>query len=93
MEITKTILVLLFILTTNTGCSIIGNKVGKSLDSGDSTRYEDKYTSKGAEADIAIIQAIFFSHDEEPEIDTRACKEPNTRQICTVKKGCWCEKT
>jgi len=93
MDILKTILALSFFIIANTGCTIIGNKVGKSLDSGDSTKYEDKYTEKGADADIEVIKAIFFSNHKEPEIDTRACKDPNTRQICTVKKGCWCEET
>ncbi len=94
METLRAISVLFFYVITITGCTVVGNKLGKSFDSGDSTRHEDKYTKKGASVDAAIIEAIFFSDDagHEHEADTGVCSEPGTRQICTAKKGCWCEK-
>ena len=88
----KNILILIISIFLH-GCSVIGNQLGEIVDeTTGEEKYQDKYTLEGLEEDIEIINEI-FTREEEEEFDNRACKEPGTHQVCTFKKGCWCEKT
>ncbi|MGD8912984.1 MAG: hypothetical protein PVJ68_09620 [Candidatus Thiodiazotropha sp.] len=88
----------LFLLPFLSGCSLIGAKIGKEVDRsifGDienKHKYESKYMVEGLEEDIEIIKEIFSKKESENKyIDPDPCKDINSIQICTLKKGCWCE--
>lgn len=78
------------------GCSVIGNELGEVVDKTtgeESNKYKRKYRVEGLKEDIEILKELFTKKKKEEESDSRACKEPHTRQVCTAIKGCWCEKT
>ncbi|MCG8489778.1 MAG: hypothetical protein MI756_20075 [Chromatiales bacterium] len=84
------------LLSVLSGCSLIGAKIGQKVDDsafGDAEnkhKYEAQYMVEGLEEDIAIIQAILAGPESE-YVDPDPCKDENSIQVCTVKKGCWCE--
>ena len=38
-----------------------------------------------------VDEAINKKNNEKEHVDNIACKEPNTRQVCSALKGCTCE--
>jgi hypothetical protein len=87
------ILVLFFI----SGCSVIGAELDKDIDRSKHRDTEhphkSRYFSKGLEADIEILRAILTQPEKEAPITVpNPCKSKGTFQVCSVKKGCWCER-
>lgn len=77
-------------------CAVVGNKLGKAVDrtmGNKNGKYEEKYTLEGLDIDILIMTAILTRKNKPEEHDKRACQEPDTYQICSAIKGCWCEKS
>jgi hypothetical protein len=79
-------------------CSFIGAKIGKEVDEsilGDDEnkhKYETQYMVEGLEEDIQIIKAIFADSEKVVEDnDPDPCKDINSIQVCSLRKGCWCE--
>jgi hypothetical protein len=89
-----------FIILLLPGCSLMGFMLGKEVDrfaaadSGDKHKYETQYMLEGMEIDIELARAIISQAEQEPAyiVDTGPCKEPDTTQVCSVRKGCSCEK-
>ena len=89
----------LIIIPLLSGCSVIGAEIGEEVDrsalgdSEDRHKYEAQYMVEGLETDVEIIKAILTKPEEEPPyIVDNQCKEKDTVQVCSAKKGCWCEK-
>jgi hypothetical protein len=85
------ILVLFFI----SGCSIIGAELDKDFnrDTVHPHKYESWYFFEGLETDIEILRAILTQPENEAPITVpNPCKSKGTFQVCSVKKGCWCEE-
>ncbi len=87
---------LLFVFLT--GCSLIGANIGKQVDKsifGDEEnphKYESQYMVEGLEEDIEVVKEIFGKTEKSNEyVDPDPCKDTNSIQVCTLKKGCWCE--
>lgn len=89
-----------FIILLLPGCSLVGYMVGKEVDrsalgdSVDKHKFETQYMLEGMEIDIEITKAILSQPEQEPVlvVDTGPCKEQDTIQVCSVKRGCSCEK-
>jgi hypothetical protein len=97
LAMTLKITYLLFFLFL-TGCSLIGAGIGKEVDNsifGDKEnrhKYESQYMAEGLEEDVEIIKEILRKSDKSNEyVDPDPCKAINSIQVCTLKKGCWCE--
>ena len=91
----RNIILLLFLSLI--GCSLIGHELGRAVDKATGeTNNENRTngTAEGLKLDAEMIEAFLNKRKKkEKEIDTRACTKPNTHQVCTASKGCWCEKT
>lgn len=85
--------IVIIILFSLMGCSIVGSQLGAAADKkSGKNKYKNKYAKEGLEIDIEILVGLFSTTKNLEQIDDRACKEPETHQVCTVSKGCWCEK-
>ncbi len=80
-------------------CSLIGAEIGEEVDrtiqrdTDDPHKYEADYFVEGLKTDIEIVKAILAKPEkEQPYVVPNPCKEEGTFQVCSVKKGCWCEK-
>lgn len=89
---------LFLVLSLLSGCSLIGAEIGKEVDrsiqsdTDDPHKYETQYFVEGLDTDIEIVKAIFTQPEkEQPYVVPDPCKDENTYQVCSVKKGCWCE--
>lgn len=94
----KNLIIYLLLPPILSSCSLLGAKIGKEVDDsafGDTEnkhKYEAQYMAEGLEEDVEIIKAIFSKAEKRPNyIDPDPCKEKDSIQVCTVKKGCWCE--
>ena len=91
------IIIFISILPLLSSCSIFGAMFGSAVDDsvlGDDenkSKYESQYMVEGLQEDVAFIKAM-LSSDEKEVVDERPCKPPETIQVCTLSKGCWCEK-
>jgi hypothetical protein len=80
------------------GCSLIGAELGEEVDEsslGDASRpqkYQAQYFEEGLEIDAEIIKALLHEPEvESPYVVDYPCKGGGRIQVCSVKKGCWCE--
>lgn len=74
------------------GCSLIGNQLGKAVDDGlNEDTYEDQYTREGLEADVEIARVLLAKDKTVPITEELACAEPRRQKVCSAAKGCWCE--
>jgi hypothetical protein len=94
----KPLIAFLFSLPFLPGCSLIGANIGKEVDKsifGDienKHKYESQYMVEGLEEDIEIIKEILGKTEKDNKyVDPNPCKDINSIQVCTFKKGCWCE--
>jgi hypothetical protein len=92
----KTIYLLIFPFLA--GCSLIGANIGKQVDKsiiGDEEnrhKYESQYMVEGLEEDIVILKEMLTKPNKSNKyVDPDPCKDTNSIQVCTLKKGCWCE--
>lgn len=86
----KAIINLTFIIFISLNLSACATVAGAILDGELGTTTDDGglFQDIGREVDEAINK----KHKKE-DVDNIACKEPNTRQVCSALKGCTCEKT
>jgi hypothetical protein len=96
----RRLMILIFIILLLPGCSLVGYMLGKEVDrsapgdSVDKHKFETQYMLEGLEIDIEITKAILSQPEQKPEfiVDTGPCKEQNAIQVCSIKRGCSCEK-
>jgi len=70
------------------GCSVIGEMADEIL-----VIKGAEFGALGSEIDSEIIQDILTTEETKEVPDNLACPEEGTRQVCTAKKGCWCEES
>jgi hypothetical protein len=80
------------------GCSLIGASIGKQVDKsifGDEEnrhKYESQYMVEGLEEDVVIFKEMLTKQNKsDAYVDSDPCKDTNSIQVCTLRKGCWCE--
>lgn len=95
----KTYIILILLFPLLTGCSLSGVLAGSKVDDSvygdteDPHKYKSQYMVEGLETDIEIIKAILHEPEKEPPfVVNDPCLEQNSVQVCSAKKGCWCEK-
>jgi len=88
-------LAFIIILLSITSCTLLGKAIDEKAEKKSGNPNDRSLESEGFSLDVQILKALLTTDEvkKEKEIDNRACKEPNTHQVCTASKGCWCEKT
>ena len=74
----------------NTGCSLIGNKLGEKVDNVlDEEKYADQYAKEGLEEDVKAIKAFLTPSKKNKEEWKDPWVEKQELQYCSQIPSCW----
>ena len=84
-------IILLFCATSlNIGCSLIGHKLGESVDKATGKdKYADQYSEEGLEVDVEIVKAIVKKSKNNEEAWNDPWVEEQEFKYCSQIPSCW----